>query len=253
MQDLVKALQSQVEKLQAQVHQTETECKEELQGIHLMVNQMLSEVPNSDALMSRFEDIEEHLDQCSCNYIESRVSQLELNQANVKASHELLTEPDAYHIAAITNELCERRKRDKSFVIHNLPETSEEQDFKSACEIIEEIVQEDAELEIEREVLTNKPRVYRLGRKANNKARTMKIHVQSTELCEQILSKSRRLSSSTKYKTVVVQRNLTLLERQHLKRLVAEKRRRNDLAKSQNEESDWTIVDGTLCRKSRHF
>ncbi len=251
LHNLVETLQIKVEELQHQVTLTETACNEELEGINLMINQMLSEVPNSDTLMSRFDNIEGHLEKCSCNYIESRVSQLELNQVNIKASNELLTTPDAYHIAAITNEMCERKKRDKSFVIHNLPEANEEQDLKSVSEIMEEIIQENVEAEIEQEVFTEKPRIYRLGRKTNSKPRTMKIHLRSTELCDQILSKARWLSSSTKYKSVVIQRDLTLLERQHLKGLVSEKRRRNNLAKAQNEESDWTIRDGILCRKSR--
>ncbi len=78
----------------------------------------------------------------------------------------------------------------------------------------------------------------------------MKIHMQSAELCRQILSNSRRLSNSTKYKMVVVQNDLTLLERRHLKQLVLEKRRRNDMAKLQDEEPNWTIRDGILCRRN---
>ncbi len=138
----------------------------------------------------------------------------------------------------------------KSFVIHNLPETSEEQDVKSALEIMEEIIQKDVEHDLDRDMVTNKPKIYRIGRKTNSKVRTMKIHMQSEELCRQILSNSRRLSNSTKYKMVVVQNDLTLLERRHLKQLVLEKRRRNDMAKSQDEEPNWTIRDGVLFRRS---
>ncbi len=74
---------------------------------------------------------------------------LELKQANTEDFPDLQSKPDECHVAAITNELCERKKREKSFVIHNLPETSEEQDVKSALAIMEEIIQKDVEPELD--------------------------------------------------------------------------------------------------------
>ncbi len=249
MQNLVEKLQDEVEQLQSSITQTETDCKGQLESILFMVNQMLSEVPNSDTIIKRFENIEDHLEQCSCNFTEPRVKQSETSQANFEGFPHLLNKPDELQVAAISNELCERKKREKSFVIHNLPESNEEQDIQNVCEILQEILQKDVEPELDCNVL-NKPRIYRIGRKMNNKVRTLKIHVQSTKMCEQILVNSRCLSGS-KYNSVVVQKDLTLLERQQLKQLVREKRRRNDLAKSQGEEPDWKIRDGVLCRKNR--
>ncbi len=133
--------------------------------------------------------VEDNLERCLCNFNESSVIQLEQSQTHLSAVQHLLSKPDECHVAAITNELYERKKREKSFVIHNLPESNEEQDIQSVCEILQEIVQKDVEPDLDRNV-SNKPRIYRIGRKMNSKTRTLKIHLQSTRLCEQILLNS---------------------------------------------------------------
>ncbi len=111
-------------------------------------------------------------------------------------------------------------------MIHNLPEAqNENHDIESVREIIEEIMQVDCTInEIQRDIYTNKPNIYRLGRQADGKSRTLKVHLTSAKLRESIVLNSRRLANSVKYKAVVVQRGLSILERQHLRQLVAEKK-----------------------------
>ena len=135
-------------------------------------------------------------------------------------------------ITSITNELCERKWRETNFVIHNLPETtSEVRDAESVKEIIEEIMQHDCTQGMEKDTLTNKPRIYRMGRQVDGRRRTIKVHLRSATLRESIMSNSRRSSSSEKYNSVVVQRDMTVLERRCLKELVIEKKKRNDVAR----------------------
>ncbi len=106
---------------------------------------------------------------------------------------------------------------------------------------------------LECSIYTNKPRIYRLGRKVIGKTRTVKVHVKSNEVRESILSDARRLSSSEKYNMDVIQRDMTRLEQNHLKRLVNEKKRRNIQAQAIGEEPNWTICDGVLCRRFRDY
>ncbi len=82
----------------------------QITGMMFMVNQMLSDVPNSDAMIRRFQNIEEHLERCSCNSNESRVSHLEQNQTNLAAFQHLLNKPDECHVVAITNELYKKKE-----------------------------------------------------------------------------------------------------------------------------------------------
>ncbi len=136
-------------------------------------------------------------------------------------------------------------------MIHNLPEApNENEDIERVREIIEEIMQVDCTQEFQRDTYTNKPNIYRLGRRTDGKRRTVKVHLTSAKLRESNISNSRRLVNSVKYKSVVVQRDLSILERQHLRQLVAEKNRRNNIARIANQEPDWKICNGTLVRKS---
>ncbi len=116
-------------------------------------------------------------------------------------------------------------------------------------DIVEEIMETKVSNPIDHDVLTNKPRIQRLGRKTKGKTRTIKIHVRSAEVCESILTSAKKLASSEKYGTVVVQRDLTFLEQKQVKRLVAEKKRRNSHAQLIGEEPNWGIRDGILYRK----
>ncbi len=133
-----------------------------------------------------------------------------------------------------------------------MPEaTNDDDDMKQVKEVINEITQLDIEHTLDYNSETSKPRVYRLGRKMTGRTRTLKVHVKSAEVCEDILSNARRLSNSERYSSVVIQKDLTKLEQKQLKRLVLEKKRRNSQAQAFGEEPNWTICEGLLYRKSR--
>ncbi len=138
-----------------------------------------------------------------------------------------------YNIAAVSNEIHEGKKKEKSFVIHNLPETTNVDEDKGLVkDIIEEIRGTEASNTLDYNIFTSKPRVLSLGRKVVGKTRSIKIHVKSAEVCEGILSSARKLSSSEKFSTVVLQRDLTFLQQKQLKRLLMEKKRRNSHAQA---------------------
>ena len=106
------------------------------------------------------------------------------------------------------------------------------------------------EIDIEKDQITNKPRVYRLGKKTPGKNRSIKCHLKSKEMCEAILSQSRRLSESSTFSQVVLQGDLTPLQRSHIRQLVNEKKKRNAIARKNNQDTDWIIRGGKLCRRS---
>ncbi len=237
MKKEVETLKSKVKQLK---ESTKSANQEELESIKHMVNQMFCELPNTDSITNRFQEIEAQLRSC-----------LQKSTEETPTTTEYPNCLSEYHIASVSNELSERRKREKSFVVHNLPEaTNDDEDMKQIEEVIKEITQ----LEIKHTVdynETSKPRMYRLGRKKIGRTRTVKIHVKSAEVCEDILSNTRRLSTSERYSSVVIQKDLTKLEQKQLKRLVLEKKRRNSQAQAFGEEPNWTICEGLLCRKSR--
>ena len=248
MKKQVGALQIKVIKLEESIKKSEETSKGDLESIKFMVNEMLSELPNTNSVLKRFNDIEQHLEQCQSDLLQSKSIDLSQSFLDAESENASLNE---YNIAAVSNELNEKKKREKSFVIHNLPErTNEGEDTTAVKDIIEEIMETKVNNLLDYDDLTNKPRVYRMGRKMTGKTRTIKIHVRSAKVCESILSSAKKLSSSDKYSTVVVQRDLTFLEQKQLKRLVIEKRRRNSHAILIGEEPNWSIRDGVLYRRS---
>ncbi len=253
LQQLVGTLQTRINQLEERQLVSNCTCEGEIESIRSMVNEMLCEVPNCDAVMDGFKNMEERLEQCSL--LESRISQLEIPRSNTDTGllSSSISTSDNHLIASIADELSERKTREANFVIHNLLEASNEtHDVESVREIIEEIMQVDCTHELQRDTYSNKPNIYRLGRQTDGKNRTLKVHLTSAKLRESIILNSRRLANSLKYKTVVhvVQRDLSILERQHLGQLVAEKKRRNNIARTANQEPDWKICNGTLVRKS---
>ncbi len=151
-------------------------------------------------------------------------------------------------IAAITNELEERKKRKKSVVLHNIPETgSESDDTKIVASVLGEVAGN--KIEFEMSPYTNKPRVYRLGRLNKQRTRSIKAHFKKADVSEMILQNVRNLSKSTLHSSVVIQPDMTPMQRNQIRYLVTEKKRRNQQAILSNEEPDWTISNGFLHRK----
>ncbi len=158
---------------------------------------------------------------------------------------------DPITIAEMTNELEERNKRSKGLVIHNLPEGSDIEDEERVSKLLREVLESKTKVEVESDENTSMLRMYRLGRKQPNKTRSLKVHLKSAKTRDLILDNARRLSLSEDFNKIVIQKDMTPLERIHLKQLVHEKNRRNHLARMNHEEPNWTIRGRIICQRTR--
>ncbi len=129
-------------------------------------------------------------------------------------------------------------------MIHNVEETDDyEQDNAQVTKILNEVTN-DKHL-IHQQQLS----IYRLGKRSPDRNRTVKVHFNSEDLCRNILQHTRKLGESVNFKHVVIQPDLTPIQRHHLKMLVKEKKQRNYQAVQCKEDPDWTIRSGKLCRR----
>ena len=145
----------------------------------------------------------------------------------------------------VANEVDDRQKRRKILVIHNIAENDDTaEDYVQVTNILNEII--DDENLLSQQQLD----IYRLGRRSPHIHRTVKVHFRSEDFCRNVLQHTRKLRDSNCYKHIVLQPELTPIQRRSLKKLVEEKKRRNYYAKQFNEEPDWIIRRGKLCRRS---
>ncbi len=237
------------------------EINSEVQSVKDNVKTMLEEIPQVTSIEDRFSSIEETIS----NFVESKESSAHLVDANCEAIQALdlrihsmeeskfdnntMSNLHDKTIAAVANELEERNKRKRSIVLHNVPESTDATDDVKA---VRQILQEVSGKEIEFEIMNSKPRIYRLGRYdalSRTKTRSIKVHLKSADDCDEILRNLRKLAQSVQHNCVVIQRDLTPMQRSHIKMLVTEKKRRNNQAIVNNEEPDWTISSGFLIRR----
>ncbi len=258
VQKLVNTLHGKIKELESCINEMKETHKQELQSISETVTQMLAQVPQSNSITEKFQQIDGNLDRLNnkaniCDTIEGLEERL-----SVVESCRSTRDTMSYYqgeicpndlVAEISNEIEERRKRQKSMVIHNLPETgSRSDDFDVVTDIIQYVSEEERE-----EVKARVVQVYRMGHRHPNRGRTIKVHFNSDDFSEYLLGKSRRLISNVEYKGAVLQKDLTPLERLHLRKLVREKKMRNNQATFNGEEADWIIRGRLLCRKSDLF
>ncbi len=145
----------------------------------------------------------------------------------------------------VANELDDRQRRKGNLILHNVPECDNQgADEETVKNILKAVLGKEVDDQVSERV-----RIYRLGRRVPGVTRSIKCHLKSENLCEQILLQSRQLTKSHDFCQVVLQPDLTFHQRIHIKQLVREKKRRNNLALEKNEEADWIIRDGKLYRK----
>ena len=205
---------------------------------------MLNEVPQvtMSSLESRFCNIEETLS----NTVETIESKSSVNSVG---SQSTLNVSDI-STAAVATELDDRQRRKENLVLHNVPENNtQECDEHSVNSIMMHVLGK--EVDFQCDSITGKPRIYRMGKKIPGKNRSIKCHLKSKETCEQVLSQSRRLSESSAFSQVVLQEDLTPMQRSQLRQLVNEKKKRNSLTRKNNQDPNWVIRGGKLCRKTR--
>ncbi len=230
---------SEVDKKQENVIQ---EVNNKVQSINDNVLTMLDEIPQVTSIEDRFSTIEETLS----SFAESRESTGRLGSTPFYESNSNISSCSHDELMlAVTNEVDQRQKRRKSLVIHNVEEADHKtEDFAKVRDILQQVVKEESMVD---QQLSN---MYRLGKEAPGRIRTIKLHFNSEDFCQSILQNTRKLRTSKSYRDIVIQADLTPLQRSHLKSLVQEKRERNQYAVQCNEEPDWVIKNGKLCRKS---
>ncbi len=258
LQNLVKDFNERLKKLES----NQSEYSTDLDTTKSMVTVMLSEVPQVSSIEERFTELEDRIIRSS-QHNECRRTTTQHNSviqldtfddiyatqtSTVSSSMESL---DVTSIAEITNEMEERNKRKTSLVVHNLREASStDEEIATVTNLISEILPDQQEFGFEADPYSKKPRMYRLGMKTPHRQRSLKIHFKSEEYKDQVLANARRLAKSETHQSVVIQKDMTPLQRIHLKRLLHEKKRRNYEARSKQEEPNWTIRGGILCRKT---
>ena len=251
----IQEMKNKVQSMEEMICKTKQSTQDELKSISDTVTVMLNEVPQSDAIINKFIELEESVKEVNskCDNFEEfkeRGSFIETyeNSTQPAYSTQSLACPNNL-IAELASELEERQKRTKSVVIHNVPESrTEEEDFDTVAEILNTVTGK--ELDSTKASIT---KFYRMGHKNQSKGRSIKVHFTTTEMSACTLENARRVSRTDKYKTVVVQKDLTPLERLNLKKLVTEKRKRNLNATKVGEEADWIIRGGILCRKQDFY
>ncbi len=247
LHNLAKTLNTKVNALEGKLNDTLRTNSEEIERIHDAVSTMLEEVPQTSSIESRFTSIEDSLEKVSViPSIESRLHLLE-NSESCTINESQSSSPEASTID-ISNELADRQWRSRNLVLHNVPESNSlEEDIEVVKHIIEEVAGKD--VEIRSDLITGQPQVYRMGRRVLGKSRSMKIHLGTEEICQDLLKHSRKLTHSDNFSNVVLQADLTAQQRSHLKRMVCEKKLRNRIALKNQDEADWVIRSGKLCRK----
>ena len=255
MQKLFDGLDSKIKGMEEEIAETKRATQEELKSISETVTVMLNEVPQCDSIINKFTELEESVKEVNskCDNFEEfkeRGSFLETYENPIQPAYSTPSLACQNNlIAELASELEERQKRTKSVVIHNVPESrTEEEDFDTVAEILNTVTGK--ELDSTKASIT---KFYRMGRKNQRKGRSIKVHFTTTEMSAYTLENARKVSRTDKYKTVVVQRDLTPLERLNLKKSVTEKRKRNLNATKEGEEADWIIRGGILCRKQDFY
>ncbi len=212
---------------------------DEIMSIKDNVNTMLREVPQVTSIETRFASIEERIS----NSTEARVSLLNFNSCDDISCKDSHSQEEI--MIAVAEEVDQRQQRRRSLVIHNLEESVDaENDNLQIKEIFHEITN-DEKVTISQQFLTS----YRLGKITSGRNRTIKVHLKSEEFCRRVIQNTWNMRNSTKYKNIVIQPDLTPLQRRQLKTLLKEKKLRNSYAEQCNEEPDWVIREGRLCRK----
>ncbi len=243
MHGLVKTFNHKLKECEVKHENTIQEINNEVQSINVNVTSMLEEIPQVTSIENRFSSIEETIS--SFGETKESRTRLGLNVPRSDSMSSISCDSHDKYMLAITNEVDQRQKRRRSLVIHNVKESNDvNQDLAKVKDILQYVVKEECMVD---QNLTN---LYRLGKQSSGKNRTIKLHFRCEEFSQTILQNARNLSTSKSYTNIVIQPDLTPLQRSQVKLLVQEKNDRNQYAVLCNEQPDWVIRKGKLCRKS---
>lgn len=149
--------------------------------------------------------------------------------------------------AANMKEISERDSRKNNIIIFNLKE-SEKDDPKNRID--EDLEQARALLHaIQVKVPIQNP--VRLGKKPGDKPRPLRLSTSSPENVKEILKGAAKLQEVDQYKGIFINKDLTPLEREAIKKLVVKKRALNDKAKEEKSGETWVIRGDQVVKKKQ--
>lgn len=188
------------------------------QSLDLLLQKHLSPIKNDLAnIKLEFSNLTRRLDllEAENKNLKSELQAINSNKADVK--NQL-----SYNIDQSMNEISERMKRINNLIIIGLKEStssvdSERKDFDKSE--ISNILQH-----LNIECTTSTP--IRLGKVNSSRARPIKLKLVSEELVNSILRKSHLLKDTDKWKSVILSRDRTPMELDHLKTLKIELKER---------------------------
>ena len=132
----------------------------------------------------------------------------------------------------VADEIAERDRRKRNVIIYNLPEQANRAGDKTKfTEVCKSIIDRDIDV----------VKLFRLGRKIDNKYRPLLVGLSSEADKQNLLSAAPHLRSSKEFKQVYINTDMTKLEREKHRKVVAELKRRRSSG-----ESNLIIRNGTI-------
>jgi len=167
-----------------------------------------------ETLLSNNAKLETRVNELS-KFIESAPPQMSFSTQEPVSSHVPTT------VAVdVVNELHNRDRRKCNVVVHNLPESVDQQeshnDTNSFLEICRSVFNLDVEI----------IKCYRLGKKQSSRPRSLLIQLSNEMSRNQVLSNAPKLRFSSTMKQVYIQQDMTPTERETYKKLYEELKRR---------------------------
>ena len=145
---------------------------------------------------------------------------------NISSSQELST------ATTIAEELAERERKKNNIIIYNFPEDTAERDK------LLKMCKDSTDLDIKIHKL------FRLGRKTDNKARPLLVALESEVEKLELLSRAPKLRFHEEYKNIFIAQDMTKLQRLKHKKLVEELKKRK-----QQGEVNLIIKNGTIMKR----
>ncbi len=218
-----------------------------------------------EKLEKRVEAIEEKLDpetEVFAKKLEEALKeQQEIIQRNtamkVAESMEHEGKNNTDEVQKAVDEVKEQDRRKCNIILYNVPEsesTNNDARREHDVAVIKELMKEELVVEAAiKEDNRGVPRVTRLGKKEQGKIRPLRVVFSSPEDQRKVLGKAKNLANSKieARKKIIIKPDLTQLQRGAEKKLVEEKKVKNQEAKEKKEEEDWVIYRGRVTRRSQ--
>ena len=170
--------------------------------------------------------------------LSARLSKLESQQRELEAKHQqelaTLRREQLLACTELSNELDERMRRSKNFVISGIPERSPDSESQSA------FADKDTCFEVVRAISGNVDsivRLSRIGRPNQSRPRLLKVTCDSMAAKDYIISNAKELRKVTKFKGVYINPDRTPMQQRLWKDLLSEMR-------TQKAEGKDVIING---------